>query len=113
MPVRRQCKKIPSTEFLVGMCHSKTSPSAPLDANQWPFLLKATLETLRAGMEDTRSQARAGDLTREEAKFQAEALRDQFVLDLQSILTAEQFAQLQELRPDCEHRGGGRGPGRR
>ena len=61
------------------------------------------METLRTGMQDLHSQVRSGDLTREEARSLAEDLRNAFDAELQTIrtiLTEEQYAALQELRPD-------------
>ena len=70
------------------------------DEDQVTAVMEA-LETLRAGMQDLRSQVRDGDLTHEEAKVLAQDLRADFDAELQTILTPEQYAALQELRPDC------------
>ncbi len=59
------------------------------------------LQTMKDGLADLRAAVRSGDLTREEMRDQAAILRDQFDADLQSILTAEQYEQLMDLRPDC------------
>lgn len=60
----------------------------------------AALATLHDGLRDLRDQVKAGDLTRDEAREAAEALREAFDAALQEILTEEQYAALQELRPD-------------
>ena len=67
----------------------------------------AALDVLRAGIRDLRDQVHDGTLTREEARDAIEILRADFEAALQSILTEEQYAALQELRPDCG--GGGTG----
>ena len=61
----------------------------------------AALATLRDGIKALREQVKAGELTREEAKPQVETLREEFDAALQTILTPEQYAALEELRPDC------------
>lgn len=59
------------------------------------------LEVLLSGMQDLRDQAHEGTLTREEAREAAEILRAEFDAALQTILTAEQYEALLNLRPDC------------
>lgn len=63
--------------------------------------IMAAHETLRDGVRALHDQVRAGELTHEEARPQVEALRAAFDAELQTILTEEQYAQLQQLRPDC------------
>ena len=60
-------------------------------------------QIMHDGMKSLREQHRAGDLTKEAAMEQVKALREAFNAALQEILTPEQYAALQELRPD--HRG--------
>jgi len=62
------------------------------------------LETLRSDMQELRASVRAGDLTLEDAKEDAMALRDAFNLLLQETLTEDQYAALLDLRPDCRDR---------
>lgn len=59
------------------------------------------LEVLHSGMQDLRDQVHEGTLTREEAREAAETLRAEFDAALQTILTAEQYEALMNLRPDC------------
>ena len=63
--------------------------------------IMVALETFREAMQDLRSQVASGDLTREEAIVLAQDLRAAFDAELQTILTPEQYAALQDLRPDC------------
>ncbi len=69
------------------------------------------LAILHDGLADLRTQVKDGTLTREEAIAQVEELRAAFDAALQTILTAEQYEALQELRPDCPGPGVGQGGG--
>lgn len=60
----------------------------------------AALDVLHDGLADLRAQIKDGTLTRDEAKAAAEELRAAFDAELQTILTAEQYEALLELRPD-------------
>jgi predicted small lipoprotein YifL/soluble cytochrome b562 len=60
----------------------------------------AGMDAMRAALEDLRAAVRAGEMTFEEARAEAEALRAGFDQLLQDTLTAEQYAALLELRPD-------------
>jgi len=70
----------------------------------------AAAQTLKDGMIALHRQLRDGTITPAEARDAAMALRDAFDAALQSILTAEQYAALQELRPDCPGPHPGQGP---
>ncbi len=61
------------------------------------------LQTLRDGFGALREQHHAGEITWEEARGVARALRDAFDAALQEILTPEQYEALLELRPDCQN----------
>lgn len=70
------------------------------DAEQVAAVMTA-LDIFRDGIRDLHLAVRSGDMTREEAILVARALRADFEEALQTILTPEQYAALQELRPDC------------
>lgn len=65
--------------------------------------LLAAYTELRTGMDALRAQVEAGDLTREEAREQADALHEAFEAQLQVILTEEQYDLLQEMRAARHH----------
>ena len=69
------------------------------DATQTDAIL-AGVEAMHAALEDLRAAVRAGEMTFDEARIEAEALRADFDALLQDTLTAEQYAALLELRPD-------------
>lgn len=69
------------------------------DEEQVEQILDA-LESLHADMRDLHDQVRSGELTQEEGATAAEELRAAFDVQLQTILTAEQYAALEDLRPD-------------
>ena len=71
------------------------------DEDQTAAVLEA-LATFRSGIHDLHDQVKAETMTLDEAKEAAEVLRAEFDAALQAILTPEQYAALQELRPDCE-----------
>jgi len=71
----------------------------------------AALDVFLTGMEDIRAAVMDGSMTREEARDAAMELRNDFDAALRSILTPEQYAALQELRPDCDGPDGSGGPG--
>jgi len=73
-----------------------------LSEGQEEALLAAYTE-FRDGLEALRSQVTAGDLTWEEARGLAEALRDGFEAQLQVLLTEEQYDLLQEMRAARHH----------
>jgi len=73
-----------------------------LSEDQEEALLSAYTE-FRDGLEALHSQVTAGDLTWEEARGLAEALRDAFEAQLQVILTEEQYDLLQEMRAARHH----------
>jgi Spy/CpxP family protein refolding chaperone len=77
-----------------------------LDDTQKAALIEA-YATLRSGLESLRAQVEDGTLTLEQARAQADLLREQFEAALQVILTAEQWEKLQEMRQDRDgdHRG--------
>jgi Spy/CpxP family protein refolding chaperone len=77
-----------------------------LDEVQKEALADAYAE-LRTGLQALRDQVKSGELTKQEARDQALALRESFEAELQVILTAEQYEQLQEMRSNR----GGRGHG--
>jgi Spy/CpxP family protein refolding chaperone len=62
------------------------------------------LAVLRSEVQDLREEVRLGTLTRPEARDAMAVLRAEFDATLQTILTAEQYAALLELRPDCPRR---------
>jgi len=64
----------------------------------------AALQVRHDGMKAIALQVRNGTLTREQAIEAAKALRDAFDAALQTILTPEQYAALEALRPDCAGR---------
>ena len=76
-----------------------------VDAEQIAAIIEA-LFVLQSGMQELRDQMHDGTLTYEEAHEAAEALRADFDAALQTILTAEQYQALLDLRPDCGGRQG-------
>lgn len=76
---------------------------------------RATLKTLDGDMktqlDDISAQVQAGDLSREEARSQAQGIRESFRENRQSVLTSEQLQVIEERRADGTGRGRGRGQG--
>jgi hypothetical protein len=68
-----------------------------LDEAQKEALLAAYTE-FRDARADLRDQVIAGEITLEEARAQAQVLRDAFEAELQIILTPEQYEMLQDMR---------------
>jgi hypothetical protein len=65
----------------------------------------------RDGMAGLRNQVMHGELTMDEARHMAGAMREAFEAEMQMILTAEQWDHLQDMRHEGRHGGGHHGGG--
>ena len=76
--------------------------------------LQGLHEEVKARMDEIRAQVQAGDLSREEARGQAQGIREEFRSDRQSVFTTEQLALIEthraEARVTRESRERGAGP---
>jgi len=70
--------------------------------------LMAAYQEFHDGLQALRQQVRSGDITLDEAKAAAAALRDAFEAELQVILTPEQYDLLQQMRQDRDGQGDGK-----
>lgn len=76
-----------------------------LDEDQLAALAEA-YTVFRDGIADLRTQVRDGEMTQDEARAAALALRDAFEAECQVILTAEQWDLLQAMRDEGRQRRG-------